>query len=175
MKLIKNVSLILPHKIIDNGALLFSDEIEKIYSVPPTDLDGIETINGEGGYLSPGFIDIHIHGSGGSDTMEANREALENISKTIFEYGVTSFLPTTMTMNEVDVKKALDNVKRMKDEGLKGAQPLGVHMEGPFINKKYKGAQNDKDIQTPYLELIEESLGQEVERVPNETKLPKNN
>ena len=155
MKLIKNVSLILPHKIINNGALLFSDKIEKLYSVPPTVLEDIEVIDGEGGYLSPGFIDIHIHGAGGSDTMEGNREALENISKTIFQHGVTSFLPTTMTMNEIEVKKALDNIKKMKDEGLKGAQPLGVHMEGPFINKKYKGAQSEENIQPPNLDLIE--------------------
>ena len=158
MKLLKNVSLILPHKTIENGAILFSDKIEKIYSVPPTDLEDIETIDGDGGYLSPGFIDIHIHGAGGSDTMEANREALENISRTIVKYGVTSFLPTTMTMDEPEIKKALANVKRMKREGLKGAKPVGVHMEGPFINKKYKGAQNDENIEAPYLELIEEYI-----------------
>jgi len=156
MKLIKNVSLILPHKIIEDGALLFSNKIEKIYSVPPIELKNVDIIDGKGGYLSPGFIDIHIHGSGGSDTMEANREALENISRTIIKNGVTSFLPTTMTMNESDIKKALSNVKKMKEEGLKGAQPLGVHMEGPFINKEYKGAQNDKNISVPYFDLIEE-------------------
>jgi len=158
MKLIKNVSLILPHKIIEDGALLFSDKIENIYSVPPNNFEKVEIIDGKEGYLSPGFIDIHIHGSGGSDTMEANREALENISRTIIKHGVTSFLATTMTMNESDIKKALANVKKMKKEGLKGAQPLGVHMEGPFINKEYKGAQNDKNIQAPYLELIEEYI-----------------
>ena len=158
MKLLKNVSLILPHKIIEDGAILFSDKIEKIYSVPPTDLEDIETIDGDGGYLSPGFIDIHIHGAGGSDTMEANRETLENISRTIVKYGVTSFLATTMTMDEPEIKKALANVKRMKREGLKGAKPVGVHMEGPFINKKYKGAQNDENIEDPYLELIEEYI-----------------
>lgn len=155
MKLIKNISLILPHKIINNGALLFSDKIKKIYPVPPTNIKKAEIIDGKGGYLSPGFIDIHIHGSGGSDTMEANREALENISRTIFKYGVTSFLPTTMTMSETETKAALENVKRMKKEGLKGAQPLGVHMEGPFINEKYKGAQAEKNIQIPNLDLIE--------------------
>ena len=156
MKLIKNVSLILPHKIINNGAILFSDRIEKIYTIPPNEIEDVEMIDGKNCYLSPGFIDIHIHGAGGSDIMEGTRESLENISKTIFKYGVTSFLPTTMTMADLDIKKALDNIKKMKKEGLKGAQPLGVHLEGPFINKNYKGAQPGKNIQNPNLDLIEE-------------------
>ena len=154
MKLIHNISVILPDKIISDGAVLFSDKIEQINSVSNIKDNDLELIDGKGGYLSPGFIDIHIHGSGGSDTMEANRESLENISRTIVEHGVTGFLPTTMTMKEEDIKSALDNVWRMKEEGIKGARPLGVHMEGPFINSEYKGAQADKNIQKPNLDLI---------------------
>ena len=154
MKLIHNISVVLPNKIINNGAVLFSEKIEKIYSVSNIKNNDIELIDGKGGYLSPGFIDIHIHGSGGSDTMEANRESLENISRTIVEHGVTGFLPTTMTMEEENIKSALENVWKIKEEGIKGARALGVHMEGPFINRKYKGAQADKNIKKPNLNLI---------------------
>lgn len=156
MKLIKNISLILPDKIIDDGAVLFSEKIEEIMTFPDSSRENIEIIDGKGGYLTPGFIDMHIHGSGGSDTMEGDKKALENISTTIAEHGVTGFLPTTMTMAESSIRSALDNVRIAKKEGLSGARPLGVHMEGPFINKEYKGAQADKDIKKPARELIED-------------------
>lgn len=158
MKIIKNVSLVLADKIIEKGAVIFSEKIEEILSIPYNYTNKIEEIDGQGAYLTPGFIDIHIHGSGGSDTMEGNREVLENISKTIAKHGVTGFLPTTMTMDDNSIKRALNNIKECKKEGLSGARPLGVHMEGPFINKEYKGAQAAENIKKPELELLRDYL-----------------
>ena len=90
----------------------------------------------------PGFIDRHIHGANGSDTMYATVKDLDNISKTIAEEGVTSFLPTTMTDDEGRIKKALKNIKEYMESGrIVGAQVIGAHLEGPFISPKHKGAQ----------------------------------
>ena len=90
----------------------------------------------------PGFIDRHIHGANGSDTMYATFEDLTNISKTIASEGVTGFLPTTMTDDKGRIIKALNCIRDYMKEGvLEGAQVLGAHLEGPFISIKHKGAQ----------------------------------
>ena len=73
--------------------------------------------------------------------MDATKEALKIISNTIAANGVTGYLPTTMTMDTIDIYKALDAVREAMKIENSGAKILGVHMEGPFINEKYKGAQ----------------------------------
>ncbi|WP_443663798.1 amidohydrolase family protein, partial [Clostridium sp.] len=118
----------------------------------------IEIIDAKGRFVSPGFIDIHIHGGGGYDTMDGTQEALGIIGNTIAANGVTSYLPTTMTMDIACIYKALDNVRdAMKIENM-GAKILGVHMEGPFINEKYKGAQKADNIIKPDYDIIKDYL-----------------
>ena len=92
----------------------------------------------------PGFIEEHIHGCNGSDTMYATKKDLENISISLLQDGVTSFYPTTMSMSLDDVKRTLNNIAQNKD--LPGANILGINVEGPFICKKYCGAQDPKNI-----------------------------
>lgn len=95
--------------------------------------------------IVPGFIDEHIHGANGSDVMEGTRTAIKNISKSITQDGVTSFLPTTMSMSLDAIKKALKNIAR-EAKNVEGAQILGIHLEGPFISKKMCGAQDANNI-----------------------------
>lgn len=105
----------------------------------------------------PGFIDRHIHGANASDTMYATFKDLDNISKTIAEEGVTSFLPTTMTDDEGRIKKALKNIKDYMDSGrIVGAQVIGAHLEGPFISPKHKGAQPLEYILKPDVKKFKE-------------------
>ena len=105
----------------------------------------------------PGFIDRHIHGANGSDAMYATFKDLDNISKTIAEEGVTSFLPTTMTDDEGRIKKALCNIKDYIDSGrIVGAQVIGAHLEGPFISPKHKGAQPLEYILKPDVKKFKE-------------------
>ena len=92
----------------------------------------------------PGFIDEHIHGANGSDTMYATRKDLENIASSLTQDGVTSFYPTTMSMPLSDVKKALSCISSNLD--VKGSRINGVNVEGPFISTKYCGAQDPKNI-----------------------------
>jgi N-acetylglucosamine-6-phosphate deacetylase len=159
MKAVKNINIILADKIIEDGMLIFDDnirEIRKFYS--EKNYSNIEVINGDGGYLSPGFIDIHIHGSGGMDTMDAAQSSLDNISKSVIKSGVTSYLPTTMTMDIEIIFKVLDNIKEYLKIGSSGAQVLGVNVEGPFINKDKKGAQPEESIINPDLNLFDKYL-----------------
>ncbi|MDZ7671566.1 MAG: N-acetylglucosamine-6-phosphate deacetylase [Halanaerobiales bacterium] len=155
MKLIKNVNIITPTKIIKNASVLFDKKIKKIFKTNDFNENDYEVIDGNGGYLSPGFIDIHVHGAMGKDTMDASYEALDTISDTIIKSGVTSFLPTTMTMERKKVRNALKNIKETIDRGLKGAQIIGTNVEGPFLNTEKKGAQDPKNIIEPDLKLLD--------------------
>ncbi len=118
---------------------------------------GCDVIDVKGAYVSAGFIDIHIHGSGGADVMDATPEALETISRTLVQTGITSFLATTMTMAREKIDAAISAVRACK-KGLDGAQVLGVHLEGPFINPVRQGAQDTKFVQKPLLSSIEKHM-----------------
>ncbi|MHC1685419.1 MAG: N-acetylglucosamine-6-phosphate deacetylase [Clostridiaceae bacterium] len=152
MKGIINGKLILPNGLIENKIILFEDKIIDIVDTIPSN---IETIDAKGNFIAPGLIDIHIHGAGGCDTMDGTIDAINTISETIAKYGVTSFLPTTMTMSMDAIYNSLTSIRKIMNSPLNGAKVLGAHMEGPFINPKYKGAQNHLFIQNPDFKVIE--------------------
>ncbi|MCC3146009.1 N-acetylglucosamine-6-phosphate deacetylase [Halanaerobium sp. Z-7514] len=159
MKAIKNVNIILPDKIIDNGAVIFAEKIKAVDSFfREKDYSGLKVIDGGGAYLSPGFINIHIHGAGGMDTMEATTKSLNKISQYLIKNGVTAYLPTTMTMELEKIYNALDNIKKYLKNSNSGARVLGVHLEGPFINEAKKGAQSAEYIINPSTELFKDYL-----------------
>lgn len=162
MKLIKNASLVFPDRVEEGKGIIFSERIKGILEqgeiIRREKEKNLEVIDAGGLYLAPGFIDIHIHGSAGHDTMDATHEALKSISLSLARTGVTSFLATTMTMPEEKIKDALDNIRATMARGTEGARVLGAHGEGPFINPDYKGAQAEKDIIKPDISLIEEYI-----------------
>ncbi len=155
IKAIVNAKLILNNKMVEGKTLLFDDKIIEISDSP--NLNNCEIIDANGMYVSAGFIDLHIHGSGGADIMDSTFKALESISLTLLQTGTTSFLATTMTMSKEDIDSALQNVK-MNRQDISGAKILGVHLEGPFINPSKHGAQDKQYIQKPNLELIHNYL-----------------
>lgn len=91
-------------------------------------------------FIVPGFIDLHVHGAGGSDTMDASSEALEQISGQLPRYGVTGFLATTLTATPGDLAMAVQAVGTFQPRGNQ-AEILGVHLEGPYIDPDHRGAQ----------------------------------
>ena len=91
--------------------------------------------------IVPGFIDVHTHGAYGFDTNDAEEEGLRFWMKNIPEEGVTSILPTTVTQMPDVLVAALKNVAKVVEEGYEGAEILGVHFEGPYLDMEYKGAQ----------------------------------
>lgn len=105
----------------------------------------------KGYFAVPGFIDIHIHGSHGADAMDASFKTLDKIVKTLAKEGVTSFLPTTMTQEISNINKSLNNISNYINNYNIIGQPeiLGIHLEGPFINPKFKGAQPEEFILKP--------------------------
>lgn len=91
--------------------------------------------------ILPGFIDIHTHGAYGFDTNSAEPEGLKNWKKKLPSEGVTSFLPTTVAAPKEVIKKGLKNVVRVKAENTSGADILGIHLESPYFDAAFHGAQ----------------------------------
>ena len=153
-----NGKLILEDGIYENGSVLCEDGIiKKIFKTA----NGIgvaadETIDAGGRYISPGFIDTHIHGGAGHDVMDADPEGLIKIAETHREHGCTSFLPTTLTSGRERITAAVKNVYDCMNKRHSGARILGVHLEGPCFSMKFKGAQNPKFILNPSVELFTE-------------------
>lgn len=116
------------------------------YGTKPVDVDyGTKRI-------VPGFIDIHCHGAYTFDTNDAHEEGLRNWTKGIVDEGVTGFLATTITQSEEVLTNAVKNVAKVVREGYEGAEILGIHFEGPYLDMKYKGAQPEQHIVKPTVE-----------------------
>ncbi len=155
MKAIVNGKIILKDRIVENQALLFSDKFEGIVSEIP---QNAEIIDAEGGYVSPGLIDMHIHGYLGKDVCDASADSIRTISEGLVANGVTGYLPTTMTVDMEVIKGALEVCRSLKEESRhwNGSAILGCHAEGPFINEAKKGAQDPKYILKPDAEFVKE-------------------
>ncbi|PLR73766.1 MULTISPECIES: N-acetylglucosamine-6-phosphate deacetylase [Bacillus] len=154
--LLKNSRVLTEDGIIDKGYILVEDG--KIKSFGPADELGGQSADktielDAGATLAPGFIDLHIHGAGGADTMDSTPEALQTIARTLPAEGTTSFLATTITQERSLIEKALANAAAYKPEGFE-AEMLGIHLEGPFINEKRKGAQPLEHILKSDVELF---------------------
>jgi N-acetylglucosamine-6-phosphate deacetylase len=171
--LLKGIQVYTEGKWIENGFIKIKDQ--KIVEIGRTEnlsvQEDFETLDIPSQYKAvPGFIDVHIHGANGSDTMDATKEALETIAQALPGEGTTSFLATTMTQEEKQIEKALVNAgEYIKDQQTAGkAEVLGIHLEGPFVNPKKAGAQPIQYIIEPNLELFkkwEQLSGQTIKLV----------
>jgi N-acetylglucosamine-6-phosphate deacetylase len=114
--------------------------------ITAVDLDDREA---SGPYVSPGFVDVHVHGWGGHDAMDGP-EALDGMARSLLRHGVTSFLPTAVTAPLDGLASFAAEVGRWSANAPEdGAAPLGYNLEGPFISEARKGAQNASFIQVP--------------------------
>lgn len=160
MKKVYKGKLITEDQIIEQGVLVTEGE-RVLYAGEKNGypLQGNEEIIDYSAYwLSPGFIDIHVHGGVGFDVMDGTEEALISISRGLASFGVTGFLPTTMTAPLPEIQHVLELIKETKNKPVSGAQILGVHLEGPWISHEYKGAQNEKFITHPTPEQVAEIM-----------------
>ena len=108
---------------------------------------GEEVVDGQGAYAIPGLIDLHFHGCMGDDFCDNSKEAIENIAKYEASVGVTTIAPATMTLPVEELEDILRTAAEYKKEqNPKGADLVGVNMEGPFISPVKKGAQDERNI-----------------------------
>lgn len=113
-------------------------------SAPPAS----EILDAQGLWVAPGFIDVHVHGGDGHDTMDATPQAIHSMARFFARHGVTSYFPTTMSAPAEAIARAIANVAACPQPE-DGAQHLGVHVEGPYLSKDYPGAQNPDVLRLP--------------------------
>ena len=154
-----NGKIVLPDKVVCGKALAFDDADGKIVGVVDELPAGAQTIDAAGNYVAPGLVDLHIHGYLNEDTCDAKPEGIKKMAYGLAQNGVTAFLPTTMTVSKPEIVAALNAVRSVKEESKTwdGAEIIGVHAEGPFINPSKKGAQAEENILAPDADFIIEN------------------
>lgn len=136
-----NGRVITPSGVLEGATLLI--ENGRIAELLP---DGVvpsdrEVFDARGLFVAPGFIDIHVHGGAGYDTMDATPQALQGIAEFCAAHGVTGFLPTTVAAKQSALLAAVANVAACQRAEQGGARMLGVHLEGPYLSQAHPGAQ----------------------------------
>jgi N-acetylglucosamine-6-phosphate deacetylase len=146
---INNGRLITSSGIKQNGSVLINDG--RISAIAEYDLDIPEAtvIDAGGRYISPGFIDIHVHGGGGYDFMDNTVEAFLEIAKLHARFGTTALYPTTLTGLTDDIVKTLETFEEASPLNVDGAQMMGMHLEGPYFAMNQRGAQDPRHIRDP--------------------------
>ena len=149
MKAIINGRILLPDREVTGQALLFDETIRELSA----HTGSAEIIDAQGAYVAPGLVDVHTHGYLGADVSDADPEGVRTMARGFLENGVTSFLPTTMTVDFAILERVFAQLRTLMRESagadFDGAQVLGCHAEGPFINPKKKGAQAESAILPP--------------------------
>lgn len=155
--IIKNADVFMEDKRFDKKDILIREgRFEKIEE--DIRMEAEEVIDAEGLYAIPGLIDLHFHGCKGYDVCDGTIEAWEEIARYEASIGVTAIAPATMTLPAEELEKILKVAAEYKNTAKDGADLVGINMEGPFISKVKKGAQDDRNIISCDKEICERFL-----------------
>jgi N-acetylglucosamine-6-phosphate deacetylase len=146
---IYNGRVLTPYRLITEGSVVISDGKIMEISEGNLPIPGATEIDAKGHYISPGFIDIHVHGGGGYDFMDGTETAFLKIAETHARYGTTAMVPTTLTSEKDDLLHTLDSYESANRKNTTGAQFLGMHLEGPYFAMNQRGAQDPRYIREP--------------------------
>jgi N-acetylglucosamine-6-phosphate deacetylase len=158
---IYNAKIITPSHIIPRGTLTVVDGLIAVVSNDDIDISDALEINAEGKFVSPGFIDIHVHGGGGHDFMDGHVDAFLRIAEMHVKYGTTSMVPTILTSDKASILHLLSLHDEANAKNITGSQFIGMHLEGPYFAMSQRGAQDPRYIRDPdpaeYEEIIRKS------------------
>ena len=152
MKAIIHANVVVPDAqgdfaVRDDCFIKYDAKIRQVLPMTEWDDSADEVMDATGRYVSPGFINVHVHGCGGKDAMDEDEEALPVMRRMQAQMGVTGFLPTTMTYDMPRIHRAFERIRRaMGKQQEDGARVLGCHMEGPYISVAHRGAQAEANI-----------------------------
>lgn len=155
---ISNGTVLTPFRAIKNGTVVV--ENGQVLGVHEGNIDvpEAEEIDAQGRYISPGFIDIHVHGGGGADFMDGTEEAFLTVAELHARFGTTALVPTTLTAEKEDLLHTLDVYEKAHRRNTNGAAFLGIHLEGPYFALSQRGAQDPRYIRNPDPAEYEEIL-----------------
>ncbi len=155
--IIKNAHVISPDVDLENATIVIEGAKIKSVSAKKVSEKGAATIvDVKGQYVMPGFIDVHTHGALTYDFCDPDEQAVFKLAEAKLQEGVTSFLPTTLTVSSDELKVAAGNAKKYAEAGMPFAKIPGIHLEGPFINVKCCGAQNPQYVRKPSIAEVKE-------------------
>ncbi|MDN6625742.1 MAG: N-acetylglucosamine-6-phosphate deacetylase [Pisciglobus halotolerans] len=151
-KVFSHATIYTGKEVIEDGYIRFDKEIIAVGKMDSFQKEEDETVtNHQGELIVPGFIDVHSHGGYGIDSMDGDPDKLNEMIKNMFQEGITTYFPTTMTQSFENIENALRSIGEAAE-----SNPViqGIHLEGPFISPVFKGAQPEKYITVPDVELM---------------------
>lgn len=148
MIVLPGADLVLPDRILSPGTLVVENgRIGDIRSGAAAGGHGISAFHGH--YIVPGFIDVHVHGLRGIDSLDPG-DPIAAIAAALPRFGVTAFCPTTVACAPGDLRRVLGQVRRAREAAApRAARVLGAHLESNFINPDYRGAQPLECLRSP--------------------------
>ena len=141
---------------IQHGVLLLEDN--RIKGIDDTVPARAAVIDAEGCYVAPGFIDMHTHGAGGADFMDGTVEAYLTAARMHAQHGTTLLYPTTLTSTNEALYESFETYRKARLENRDGAAFGGMHLEGPYFNPEFAGAQDRRYLRNPRPEEYREIL-----------------
>lgn len=146
-KCLTNAQIFTEFSVIEQGWLIIKDGVISDFGKGEAPGNRVRSFQDcTGLYILPGFVDLHIHGAAGHEMMDATPAALRAIAKHCARHGVTGFLPTTWSASDRAIRLALENASKVMCEGTGTSQVLGAHIEGPYLNPQFAGAQHRQQI-----------------------------
>lgn len=144
-----NGKVITPYRILPEASIVINGPLIEGVHEKNVEVDDAIEIDVKGKFITPGFIDIHVHGGGGHDFMDGDESAFLKIAEVHAQYGTTSMLPTTLSASREELMNTLRAYEIANERNTNGAQFLGLHLEGPYFAMSQRGAQDPRYIRDP--------------------------